>query len=97
MASNGDFVDMILHSIKMQSKETYTDPMWFIIALKLRNEGKTWKECKMENYAVNKEGDPIIKPVTEKWTDKITESIDLDIYECHCGYDDIMDKICPHN
>ncbi|KKN03471.1 hypothetical protein LCGC14_1107350 [marine sediment metagenome] len=41
-------VDKILMKIIRRSKEVYLDPMWFIIALKIRHEGHDWDE--MDKY-----------------------------------------------
>ena len=43
------FVQKLLMKIRRRSKEVYTDPMWFILALKIRHEGKPWKD--LDQYA----------------------------------------------
>ena len=65
MATNGDLVDNMVDRIKMQSKETHTDEMWFAIAIKIRLEGAPWSE--MQKYGVDMNGNPLIKdePVIE--------------------------------
>jgi hypothetical protein len=47
------FVQKVLMKIRGRSKIVYTDPMWFIIALKIRHEGLAWSE--MDKYGVKKD------------------------------------------
>lgn len=44
------FVDKLLIKLRRRAKEVYTDPMWFILALKEQHEGKPWSD--MARYAV---------------------------------------------
>ena len=47
--TNGQFVERMLDKIVERAVQSYTDPMWYIIALKIRHEGKPWSE--MNKYA----------------------------------------------
>lgn len=50
--SNADFVDRMLERIVDRAEQTSTDPRWFIIALKERNEGKKWASQFMNKWVI---------------------------------------------